>query len=68
VPYFQRALDWFGPERSLFGSDWPLCLVAADYAAVLDLLHAALDGFEASEVAAVLGGTAVRVYNLEEAA
>jgi L-fuconolactonase len=68
LPYLQRALDWFGPERSLFGSDWPLCLLAADYAGVLDLLRAALDGLDESERAAVLGGTAVRVYNLEQAA
>jgi L-fuconolactonase len=68
VPYLQRALDWFGPERSLFGSDWPTCLLAADYGGVLDLLRAALDGLDEPELAAVLGGTAVRVYDLEVAA
>jgi len=68
VPYLRRALDWFGPERSLFGSDWPVCLLAADYGVVLDLLHAALDGLDERERAAVLGGTAVRVYRLDEAA
>ena len=68
APYLQRALDWFGPERSLFGSDWPVCLLAADYGSVLDLLHSALDGLDEPERAAVLGGTAVRVYRLDEAA
>jgi len=68
VPYLRRALDWFGPERSLFGSDWPVCLLAADYGCVLDLLHAALDGLDEPERAAVLGDTAVRVYRLDEAA
>jgi len=63
LPYFRRALDWFGPERSLFGSDWPLCLLAADYDEVVDLLLAALD---VSERAAVMGGTAARVYRLNE--
>ena len=63
LPYFRRALDWFGPERSLFGSDWPLCLLAADYDEVVDLLLAALD---VSERAAVMGGTAARVYRLDE--
>jgi len=28
-PYVQRALAWFGPERCMFGSDWPVCLMAA---------------------------------------
>jgi L-fuconolactonase len=61
APYFRRALDWFGPERALFGSDWPVCLLAAEYDEVVDLLLAALD---VSERAAVMGGTAARVYRL----
>ena len=31
VPYFQTALEAFGPERLLFGSDWPVCLLRTDY-------------------------------------
>lgn len=64
VPYLRRALEWFGPERCLFGSDWPVCLLAADYDAVLDLVLAALDDCDSAERAAVLGGNAVRVYGL----
>ena len=65
LPYFERALEWFGPERSLYGSDWPVCLLAAGYDEVVDLLLAAL---EKSERAAVMGGTARRVYRLDEPA
>jgi L-fucono-1,5-lactonase len=65
LPYLRRALDWFGPERSMFGSDWPVCLLAADYDEVVDLLLAVLDR---NERAAVMGGTATRVYNLKEPA
>jgi L-fuconolactonase len=65
TPYFQRALEWFGPDRSLFGSDWPVCLLAADYGAVLDLVLAALDGLTDDERDAVLGGNATRVYGLD---
>ena len=64
VPYYRRALDWFGPSRTMFGSDWPLCLVAADYGAVLELVLAALDGLDDAERDAVLGGNATRVYRL----
>jgi L-fuconolactonase len=64
VPYLRRALDWFGPSRTMFGSDWPLCLVAADYGAVLELVLAALDGLDGAERDAVLGGNAMRVYRL----
>jgi L-fuconolactonase len=64
VPYYRRALEWFGPERCLFGSDWPLCLVSADYAAVLELVRAALAELGETERAAVLGGNAMRLYRL----
>jgi L-fucono-1,5-lactonase len=59
VPYLRRALDWFGPERCMFGSDWPVCLLAADYGEVLALVTGAL---REDERAAVLGGTAIRIY------
>jgi len=65
VPYLQRVLDWFGPERCLFGSDWPVCLLAADYDHVVDLVLAAL---APGERAAVMGETATRVYGLAEPA
>ena len=54
--------DQPGPERSLFGSDWPVCLLAAGYDEVVDLVLAAL---EPSERAAVMGGNAARIYRLE---
>lgn len=66
-PYLGRALDWFGPERCMFGSDWPVCLLAAGYGAVLELLLAALDGLSRDERATVLGGTATRTYALQTA-
>jgi L-fuconolactonase len=64
VPYYRHALDWFGPERCMFGSDWPLCLVAADYGEVLGLLRAALGDLDEAERDAVLGGNALRLYRL----
>jgi len=65
IPYLRRALDWFGPERSLYGSDWPVCLLAAEYGAVLELVLAALDVCDDVERDAVLGGNATRVYRLD---
>ncbi len=63
-PYAEVALDAFGPERVMFGSDWPVCLLAAPYG---DVVHAALEltaGLSASERAAVFAGTARRLYGL----
>ena len=64
VPYYRRALEWFGPGRCMFGSDWPLCLVAADYGDVFGLLRAALYDLGEAERTAVLGGNALRLYHL----
>jgi L-fuconolactonase len=64
VSCLRRALDWFGAERCMFGSDWPVCLLAAGYGQVLGLVTAALDGASADERTAVLGGTATAVYGL----
>ncbi len=64
IAVLQRVLDWFGSDRCLFGSDWPVCLLAADYGAVLDLVESAIAELTADERAAVLGGNAIRVYAL----
>ena len=48
----------------MFGSDWPVCLLAADYAQVLGLVAAALAGASDAERAAVLGGTALATYGV----
>jgi len=65
VAVLRQVLDWFGPERCLFGSDWPVCLLAAGYGEVLGLVESAVVELTAYERAAVLGGNAMRVYGLE---
>jgi L-fuconolactonase len=64
-PYVQHALEWFGPDRCLFGSDWPVCLLAATYDRVIDALQSCLDGMSEAEREAVFGGNAIRLYGLE---
>jgi L-fuconolactonase len=65
VPYYRQALEWFGPDRCMFGSDWPVCLLAADYGAVLALLEGAIKGLPEAERRWVLGETAVQTYSLD---
>jgi L-fuconolactonase len=66
VPYVRHAVDVFGPERLLFGSDWPVCLLAASYAAVVEAAEETLErsGLGADERDAVFGANARRVYRL----
>jgi L-fuconolactonase len=63
-PYAARLLEAFGPERLMFGSDWPVCTLAATYAEVLEVARGALAGLTPAEVEAVLSGTARRFYGL----
>ncbi|WP_232835816.1 amidohydrolase family protein [Actinocorallia populi] len=63
-PYTDVALDAFGPDRLMAGSDWPLCLLAASYAETVDAGRELIAGLSPGERAAVLGGTARRVYRL----
>jgi L-fuconolactonase len=59
--YAERLLEAFGAERLMFGSDWPVCTLAASYAEVLELARSVLGPAERDQV---LAGTARRVYSL----
>jgi L-fuconolactonase len=61
-PYAEVVLDAFGPQRVMFGSDWPVCLLAASYERVV---AAAEELTSRSEQAEIFGGTAVRTYTLD---
>lgn len=63
-PYADTALDAFGPDRLMFGSDWPVCLLAGTYTEVFETAQTLTDGLTGSERAAVFGGTAARIYGL----
>ncbi|MET7348388.1 amidohydrolase family protein [Streptomyces mirabilis] len=63
-PYADTVLDAFGPGRLMFGSDWPVCTLAASYGQVVDAAEELTGGLGAEERAEVFGGTATRVYRL----
>jgi L-fuconolactonase len=60
------VLEAFGPERLLYGSDWPVALLAAPYAQVHGLASRAASALSDSERAAFFGGNAARVYGIGE--
>jgi L-fuconolactonase len=63
---FDLALDAFGPERLMFGSDWPVCELAADYASVYSIAQAwASARLSESGQQAFWAGNAVRCYGLQ---
>jgi L-fuconolactonase len=66
VPYVDEVLAIFGPSRCLYGSDWPVCLVAGGYLEVKRALESCLGGLAEAERAMVFGGAARAAYPLPE--
>ena len=63
-PYAEVAVDAFGPARLMFGSDWPVCTLAASYPDVLAAARDLTVGLTSAECEAVFAGTALSVYGL----
>jgi len=64
-PYVDAALDAFGPQRCMFGSDWPVCELAGSYEQVHAALVEALGPLGDAERDAIFGGTAAKFYQLQ---
>jgi L-fuconolactonase len=60
-PFVQTAIELFGTDRLMYGSDWPVCELAASYQEVMDAMVAILGGLPPD----IFGGTALRTYGLE---
>jgi L-fuconolactonase len=63
-PFVAAAVELFGPDRLMFGSDWPVCLLAAGYGEVRAALDEALPPLSEGERSAIFGDTASRMYGL----
>ena len=63
-PYADVVLDAFGPDRVMFGSDWPVCLLAASYGEVVQAAEALTASLSTPEQEAIFSNTARRLYHL----
>lgn len=63
-PYFDVVLALFGPDRLMFGSDWPVCLVATEYTRWDRFIESCVTGLAPAERKGILGDTAARFYRL----
>ncbi|SDL33545.1 L-fuconolactonase [Catalinimonas alkaloidigena] len=63
-PYLDVVFEAFGPERLMFGSDWPVCRLAGEYDQVVQLLDDYLSGYSKEEQARVWGQNATQFYKL----
>jgi L-fuconolactonase len=63
-PYIDAALEVFGPSRLMFGSDWPVCLLACSYQRWMETVTGFLRELSLAEQDLVFGGVACKVYSL----
>jgi L-fuconolactonase len=64
LPYLETALGAFGASRVMFGSDWPVCLVAARHDRVVRVIEDFAAQLSPDERSALFGGNAARFYGL----
>lgn len=63
-PYMEVALEAFGPDRLMFGSDWPVSLLAITYEKWYGMVQRFLSPLPQDQQAQIMGGNAARVYKL----
>ena len=61
-PYVETVLDAFGPDRVMFGSDWPVCTCATTYSSWRGLVGEFISRLSEQEQAQIMGGTALKAY------
>jgi L-fuconolactonase len=66
-PYLDVTFSAFGVDRLMFGSDWPVCLLAATYGQVKELIEDYVKGFSQTDKDKLFGGTASRFYSVKYA-
>jgi len=63
-PYFDTVLHAFGPERLMFGSDWPVCLLACEYVRWHGIVSGWVSDLSQADRERIMGGTAIEAYGL----
>lgn len=63
-PYMNTVLEGFGSKRVLFGSDWPVCLIAGNYSKIKKLTTDFISQFSQIEQNSIMGNNAIEFYNL----
>ena len=63
-PYIDVALEAFGPQRLMYGSDWPICELAGSYEQVYQSLTQNISDLSEAEQNSILGNTAAQFYDI----
>ena len=65
APYLDVVFEAFGPDRVMYGSDWPVCLVSGSYSDVLGLIERYTQGFSSSDKAKLFGLNGRTFYTIQ---
>ncbi len=65
VPYLDVVMATFGPDRLMYGSDWPVCQLAAPYKEVLELVEKYIASLSENEQHKIMGANALRFYGVK---
>lgn len=65
IPYLATVVDSFRTDRLIFGSDWPVCLLAADYKLALGIISNYFKNFSTLEKSKIFALNAIKAYNLD---
>ena len=65
VPYMDVVMEAFGPDRLMFGSDWPVCLLAGDYGKIKGIVEKYIAKLSESEKRKIMGDTAAKFYSIK---
>ncbi|MDO5977370.1 amidohydrolase family protein [Flavivirga spongiicola] len=63
-PYLDVVFEAFGIDRIMYGSDWPVCLLAAEYQEQLNIIETYISRFSSDDKIKIMGNNAIRFYNL----
>jgi predicted TIM-barrel fold metal-dependent hydrolase len=63
-PYVETCIERFGPQRSLFATNWPIDSLWSSYGAVVDAYREITAGFSSDEIDALFAGNAERIYGI----
>lgn len=64
APYLETVFEAFGPSRLMYGSDWPVCLLGADYAGALGIVERATAGWSEADRERLFGGNCAAFYGM----
>ncbi|MDQ3785350.1 MAG: amidohydrolase family protein [Actinomycetota bacterium] len=68
MPYLERVVDWFGEDRLIYGSDWPVCTLAGSYDDVIEVAEWAVRGLDQDGVERIFRRNAAAFYGLPDPA